>query len=168
MISPRRSIAAALIAVAALAGCSSSHEPAGPLAAAAATVAPTPSPASAAPTKAQAAKIYLGAITPANKALTKLDAALKSRNLKRIRATAKACAKANRAVLVMLTSTQWPKGVQKHADKLSESVAVDLSAFTALAKAKTPSEVNEASAGLSTDNSQAQLMRVKLGLGPAI
>ena len=175
MISSRRSIAAILIAAAALAGCSSAPEAARPLAAAVTAPepspapspapSPTPSPTPTALTKAQAAKIYLDAVTPLNKAFGELNAALKAGDLERIRSAAKVCTKANRVFLVALTDTPWPRGVQKHADKVAEVTAGYQSAFTALANAKTLEEVDAATATLSLDNSQAQLMRVKLGLG---
>ncbi len=160
MTNSRRSIAALalLIAAASLAGCSSAQEATRPLAAAATST------SSSAPTKAQAAKIYLSAVGPANKATSKLNDALEAGNLKRIHATAKTCATANRQFLAVLTGTQWPAGTQKHADKLAEDAAVDQSVYTALTTAKTMSEVDDARAALSSGNSQAQLMRVKLGL----
>jgi hypothetical protein len=162
MTRSRRSIAALLIAVAALAGCTSDPVPARPVAAAA-TAKPSPAPTPL--TKAQAAKIYLDAVTPVNNAVTKLNVALKTGNLKRIRARAKISAKANQEFLATLTDTLWPTGVQRHADKLAESVARDQGAYTALSQARSQSAVEEAAAGISSDASQAQLMRVKLGLG---
>jgi len=166
MTSARRSIVALLVTSAALAGCSSTTpQPTQPLAAAATPAAATSSPAPAQLTKAQAAKIYLEAVGPVNKALTELNAALRSGDLKRIRAAAKACAETNRVFLAVLTDTRWPEGVQEHADKTSEVVAAHQSAYTALTTAQTPDEVGQATATISGDNSQAQLMRVKLGLG---
>ena len=166
MISSRRSIAALLVA-AALAGCSSTPEAARPLAAAVTAQAPSPapSPAPTTLTKAQAAKIYLDAVTPVNKALAELNAALKAGDLERIRATAKVCATTNQVFLVALTDTPWPAGVQQHADKVAEATAAYVTASTAAARATTLEEVQSAMAIVPLDNSQAQLMRVKLGLG---
>ena len=169
MTGGRRSIAALLITVAALAGCSSDPIATRPLTATETTGAAS-SPTPTAPTKAQAAKLYLAAVGPANKAVTRLNSAIKAGNLKRIHAAAKVCERKNRAFLGVLTDTQWPKGVQRHADKLSEIIAGDQSAYTALTTAKTLAEVDDATATISADNSQSQLMRVKLGLGavPAV
>lgn len=170
MTSPRLPIAALLLAAVAALGltaCSGSSDAVQPLAAAVTTTAPTPSPTPTMLTKQQAGAAYLAAVTPSNKALNKVEKTLKTRNLAKIRAAAKSAAKANRAFLVVLTDTQWPKNVQKNVDKLSADVASDQTALTEVGKSTNMKDANGYWSNLSSDNSQAQLIRVKLGLKAA-
>jgi hypothetical protein len=165
-----RSFAALLMAAALLAGCSrgSGQESQSAVPVAVTTTAsPTPSPTPTLATEAQAAQIYLASVTPANKATSGLNIAIKAHSLERIHAAAKVCATTNQAFLTALTKTQWPKNVQANADKLSETVAADQTIYSEIITAKTLPDVDDLTASMSADNSQAQLMRVKLGLGAA-
>ncbi len=71
--------------------------------------------------KKAAAARYLELVKPANKAGGRLDAAIKARDLKKIRGAAKEYAKASRAFSIGLQETAWPYDVQEYTERLADS-----------------------------------------------
>jgi hypothetical protein len=164
----RIALAAAAVLTAALAACSSDEgRPAAAAPAHTATPSATPT-TPAPPTRAQAAQIYLQAVTPANAAGKAVgDAMDAKKGTGTIRAKAKVAARTNRAFLDVLLATQWPKNVQRHIDEVAKSTAVQQTMYEGVAQAKSRAEAEEIVDSTLLDNSAAQLVRARLGLPPA-
>lgn len=112
--------------------------------------------------------VYTKAVTPANQDLARLRTELESANFEAVINTAIASADSQRKFMDTLIRTDWPDNVQADIDKLVPDVAMYISNLRAISQANTLEEVNEVwEYGNWPGNSQAQIVRAKLGLGTA-
>ncbi len=184
----KRTGAAAALALLLLAGCGGGDQapataPSSPPAAPPTMTATTPPATSPAPdegdpglptdepvplSKRAAAQRYLKLVKPANQAGERLDAAIRDRNLKKIRAAAKEYAKASRAVSIGLQETTWPYDVQEYTEQLADANTEEQLNAQDIAQAKSVQQAADLYEQFTgTGRKAAERIRQRLGL-PAV
>jgi hypothetical protein len=111
---------------------------------------------------AQAAKVYLAAVTPRNKVAEKWNENRRvGASAKTYRADAVRGREAERHFLEVLDNTLWPAKVAKNAASLSACTADAVSWFESMSTIKSLSEITD---GPTCGGSDAQLIRARLHL----
>lgn len=124
--------------------------------------APTPPPVL---TRAQAAKIYLRYVGPANAAAHRLDDnTVGITTMETWRAEGTRARAAQRRFLDTLTTTRWPANVQPHADLLAQAVGQNVRYFAAITRAHTYDDLPYPADYPSTTAGEADVIRSLLHL----